>query len=111
MPEPPVAFARMNPAALEAATALIVPTKEAPGGISTGHALRYSHYDGKLETFQPGLTGWEGRVHPLTVRPAECPNLDTIRNSPDTVWVVVGSGARHLVLAPAPDPEPRSDEQ
>ena len=110
LPEPPVPFARMDPGAFVDAKALIVPTNDAPGAISAGHALRYSSYDGKLETFQPGLKDWRGRVHPLTATPAPCRSLEEIKAAADTVWVVAGSGPRHLVLVPAPQtPKPRAD--
>ena len=102
LPEPPVPFVQIDPSALPDATALIVPTSENPGAIRPGHALRYSDYDGKMETFQPEGTDWRKRVHPLTVTMAESRNTDTVRTSTDTAWVVAGVGAHHLVLAPTP---------
>ena len=102
MPEPPVSFVRVDPATLVGANALIVPTTENPGGIQPGHALQYSSYDGKLETFQPEGTHFTKRVHPLTVRPGESEALDSVIAQPSAAWVVVGRGAEYLVLAPMP---------
>ena len=103
MLEPPVGFVRVDPATLVGASALIVPTTENPGGIQPGHALRYSSYDGKLETFQPEDTHFTKRVHPLTVRPGESEALDSVIAQPGTAWVVAGRGAEYLVLAPMPE--------
>ena len=103
MPEPPVRFVRVDPATLVDASALIVPTTENPGGIQPGHALRYSSYDGKLETFQPEGTHFTKLVHPLTVRPKESEALDRVIAEPNAAWVVVGRGSEHLVLAPMPE--------
>ena len=100
MPDPPVGFVQADPGTLEAATALIVPTTGNPGGIQPGHVLRYSKYDGKLETFQPEGTHFSHRVHPLTVRPRESESLNAVRAQADTTWVVVGRGTDYLALAP-----------
>ena len=99
--DPPVGFVKVDPATLTGARALIVPTTENPGAIQPGHALRYSSYDGKLETFQPDGTHFTKRVHPLTVRPRESEALNTVRDQPNTTWVVVGRGSEYLVVAPA----------
>ena len=100
MPNPPVAFVSGDPSAFVNNWALIIATTENPGGIQPGHALRYSSYDRKLETFQPEGTHFSRRVHPLTVRPMESDALDIVRAQPDTTWLVVARGSDHLVLAP-----------
>ena len=100
MPGPPVGFVSGDPSAFVNTWALIIPTTENPGGIQPGHALRYSSYDRKLETFQPDGTDFRRRVHPLTVRPMESDALDTVRAKPDSTWLVIARGSEHLVLAP-----------
>ena len=94
-------FFRFDPAKLDIAQTITVPTEESPGAIFIGHVLRYSR--GKLETFQPEDTDVFKMVHPLTVRPDESEALEVIRSQPDTRWAVVGRGNKILMLTPMPE--------
>ena len=99
MPNPPVNFIQADLQHLpDDATVLFLPTEEPPGAIRPGHVLIYSPYDGKLETFQPTDTDFTHRVHPFTIRPRNSQNLRTVRETPDTGWLVVGVAPTYLLL-------------
>ena len=105
LPSPSPDFERANLADLDPRTLFIVITTESPGAIQPGHVLRYSAFDGKLETVQPEGTPVLSRVHPLTVTPSLDPANAPIRESQDTRWTVMQRGDRHLILAPLPKPQ------
>ena len=76
-------------------------SSEELGAIVAGHLLRYSSYDGKMETFQPEGAGLFERVHPYTTRMVDTETMDEVRESQDdTSWLVVAAEDRQLFLAP-----------